>query len=69
MKGEYDERVEDWYARRAEWEMARAREMERQGGGGEGVPPGGLRGGEGLKVEEGDEEMAGGRGGFTAVNG
>ncbi|KAI4111146.1 MAG: hypothetical protein LQ339_000874 [Xanthoria mediterranea] len=74
MKGEYEERVEDWYARRAEWEMASARERERQGGssgggGGEGVPPGGLRGGEGLKVEEGDEEMAGGRGGFTAVNG
>lgn len=63
MKNEYDERVEDWYARRAEWEVA-SREMERARAGVEG-----LRGGEGLKVEEGDEDMAGGKGGFTAVNG
>ncbi|KAL8774225.1 MAG: hypothetical protein Q9209_000976 [Squamulea sp. 1 TL-2023] len=89
MKAEYDERVKDWYARRAEWEMAVVREMERSGGGAgvEGLNGSrfrggaeGSRGGEGgdegegqdMKVEgegEMDEDMVGGRGGFTAVNG
>ncbi|KAL8853120.1 MAG: hypothetical protein Q9221_002002 [Calogaya cf. arnoldii] len=70
MKNEYEERVNDWYNRREEWEMASLREMERLGVQGEGLA--GRR--EGLKEEEeeqgeGDEDMAGGRGGFTAVNG
>ncbi|KAL8898661.1 MAG: hypothetical protein Q9192_001963 [Flavoplaca navasiana] len=80
MKNEYDERVADWYQRRTEWEMAAAEDAARarvgrmrSGAGGEGGMGGGagLRGGEELKVEEGegDEDMGGGRGGFTAVNG
>ncbi len=63
MRSEYDERVEDWYARRAEWEIAAGRELDRPGAGMEG-----RRRGEELKVEA-DEDVGGGQGGFTAVNG
>ncbi|KAL8727883.1 MAG: hypothetical protein Q9166_005760 [cf. Caloplaca sp. 2 TL-2023] len=71
----YQERLEDWFRRRAEWEEAEKREMPRE------MPREAgnrNRNGErdieeeekegGLK-QEGDEEMGGAKGGFTAVNG
>ncbi|KAL8800631.1 MAG: hypothetical protein Q9182_005044 [Xanthomendoza sp. 2 TL-2023] len=67
MKAEYDERIEDWYARQEEWEIAEAKtkgtaanNSSNSNGNRNGGPP---------HRQATDEDMAGAKGGFTAVNG
>ncbi|KAL8687008.1 MAG: hypothetical protein Q9224_005279 [Gallowayella concinna] len=66
MKAEYEERVDDWYARQAEWEIAEAKDNKSNrnldNGNQNGGPP------SHPDIDE-DRDMAGAKGGFTAVNG
>ncbi|KAL8803321.1 MAG: hypothetical protein Q9200_006270 [Gallowayella weberi] len=62
MKAEYEERVDDWYARQEEWEIAEAKDKgtATNNSNPNGAPP---------HRQATDEDMAGAKGGFTAVNG